>query len=157
MLFKQTRQGRFSKPFTMIKFRTMRAADVAKTEDNAPTTDHNDERVTSIGRLLRPLHLDELPQLWNIFTGHMSFVGPRPESIEIVEKVRQWTPVFEVRHMLRPGLTGLAQISQGKTDDAQDAIQRKLSFDLYYLKNYNILFDLWILLRTAFTLTKRAW
>lgn len=151
VLYRQSRQGRFSKQFTIIKFRTMHV------EDGAATTDQNDERITGMGRLLRPLHIDELPQLWNIFLGHMSFVGPRPESFEIVEKVREFVPVFEVRHMIRPGLTGLAQISQGKTDDSKQEIERKLSFDLYYLKNYSLFFDLWIMLRTFFTLARHAW
>ena len=145
--FKQRRQGRFSKPFNIIKFRTMYEQKAVAT-----ATKQGDDRITKIGHVLRPVHLDELPQLWNIFVGQMSFVGPRPEASEILEKVRDLVPLFEVRHMIRPGLTGLAQISQGKTADGKEEIERKLSFDLYYLKNYSIFFDLWIMLRMVLPL-----
>ena len=121
VFFKQRRQGRFSKPFNIIKFRTMYEQKAVAT-----ATKQGDDRITKIGHVLRPVHLDELPQLWNIFVGQMSFVGPRPEASEILEKVRDLVPLFEVRHMIRPGLTGLAQISQGKTADGKEEIERKL-------------------------------
>ncbi len=152
VFFVQVRQGRHSKPFRMIKFRSM-----TNTKGGNFATERNDARVTWVGKFLRPLHLDELPQLVNIIRGEMSFVGPRPESIEIVEKTRKELPIFEIRHMVRPGLTGWAQINQGKTQDGLDEVRTKLSYDLYYAKNYGLIFDLLIALRTVFVLTKKAW
>jgi lipopolysaccharide/colanic/teichoic acid biosynthesis glycosyltransferase len=116
-----------------------------------------DPRVTPVGAWLRRFHLDELPQLWNILIGDMSFVGPRPEAMEIVQKLRNVVPLFEVRHWVKPGLTGLAQITQGKTLDGSEESARKLSFDLYYIRHSSLAFDLWILLRTAFVLRSRTW
>lgn len=151
-LYTQIRQGRYSRPFRMIKFRSM-TADHQGHEATRP----GDLRVTAIGKLIRPLHFDELPQLLNILLGHMSFVGPRPEALQIVERTRVKLPIFEIRHMVRPGLTGLAQVSQGKTQDGLEEITEKLSFDLYYLRNYGLALDLLIALRTAFVLTRKTW
>jgi lipopolysaccharide/colanic/teichoic acid biosynthesis glycosyltransferase len=122
VLYIQTRQGRYSQPFRMIKFRTM-----TLDHNGSSATKRGDSRITSIGKLLRPLHLDELPQLINILKGEMSFVGPRPEAIEIANKTKAELPIFEIRHMVRPGLTGWAQINQGKTEDGFDEVRRKLS------------------------------
>jgi len=155
VLYTQVRQGRYSNSFRMVKFRTMkiREANSAGSDATAP----QDDRITGIGKMLRPLHIDELPQLWNILMGDMAFVGPRPEALSVVESTRKQLPVFEIRHMLRPGLTGWAQISQGKTMDGFDEVRRKLSFDLYYVKNYGLIFDVLIVLRTVFVLTKKNW
>jgi len=150
--YTQVRQGRYSRPFRMIKFRTMTLGHGGH-EATAP----GDQRITSVGKMLRPMHFDELPQLVNILLGHMSFVGPRPEALQIVERTREKLPIFEIRHMVRPGLTGLAQISQGKTQDGLEEITQKLSFDLYYLRNYGLALDLLIALRTAFVLTRKTW
>jgi lipopolysaccharide/colanic/teichoic acid biosynthesis glycosyltransferase len=106
---------------------------------------------------LRPLHLDELPQLWNIFIGDMSFVGPRPAMIDTIKEIRSQIPLFEIRQMIRPGLTGLAQISQGYSLDSKDELYEKLGFDLFYIRHYSLAFDLWIMVRTAFNLAKKAW
>lgn len=152
VFYVQVRQGRYSKNFRMIKFRSMVTG-----HKGSAATDRGDVRVTAIGKLLRPLHLDELPQLINILRGQMSFVGPRPEAIEIVNKTNAELPIFEIRHMVRPGLTGWAQISQGKTKDGLDEVRTKLSYDLYYAKNYGLVFDALIVLRTVFVLTKSAW
>lgn len=152
VFYVQTRQGRYSRPFQMIKFRTMIANHKGRS-----ATEVGDSRITGIGKLIRPLHLDELPQFWNILKGQMSFVGPRPEAIEIVNKTKVELPIFEIRHMVRPGLTGWAQINQGKTQDGIDEVRTKLSYDLYYAKNYGLVLDLLITLRTLFVLTKSAW
>lgn len=154
ILYSQVRQGRYSRPFRVLKFRSMR-------KDTTPGASHatarGDERITPAGRFLRPLHLDELPQIINILRGEMSFVGPRPEALPIVEKIQTQLPIYDIRHMIRPGLTGFAQINHGKTEDGLEEIMRKLSFDLYYLRNYSLTMDVLILLRTFFVLTKGTW
>jgi lipopolysaccharide/colanic/teichoic acid biosynthesis glycosyltransferase len=152
VFFVQERQGRHFRPFKMIKFRTMRT-DLT----GMAVTSQRDPRVTWIGRIIRPLHFDELPQLVNILLGDMSFVGPRPAMISLVKTLREKHPIFEIRQMLRPGLTGLAQISQGYSLDTEEEILKKLGYDLYYLKNYGVLFDLWIMVKTGFNLARGAW
>jgi lipopolysaccharide/colanic/teichoic acid biosynthesis glycosyltransferase len=147
----QERRGRFSRPFKMVKFRTMKA------EDGPLTTARSDSRITVAGKILRPLHLDELPQLWNILIGEMSFVGPRPEAKHIADLAREYSALYELRHMVRPGLSGLAQIRQGKTGADPDVLLMKLSYDLYYIKNHSLLLDLWIMFRTIFVLARKAW
>ncbi len=148
----QERRGRFFKNFRMYKFRSMRTDMTGQ-----HVTQQKDPRITWIGALLRPLHLDELPQLWNIFKGDMSFVGPRPAIFESIEELRAELPIYDIRHILRPGLTGLAQITQGHTGNSSEEIQEKLGFDLYYIRHYGISMDIWIVLRTLFTLSKKAW
>lgn len=152
-LFIQERQGQYGKPIRVIKFRTM----VALTRPNdPPSTRVSDPRITLLGRVLRPLHLDELPQLWNILKGEMSFVGPRPEVYSFTLNITKEVPIYRFRNLIRPGLTGLSQIGVGYTsDNAQDTL-KKLAYDLYYLKNYNLFLDTLVLLRTIFVLTKRA-
>ena len=152
VLYIQERRGRFSRSFRMLKFRTMDAH-----HQGPETTDQMDPRVTMVGKILRPLHLDELPQFFNIFVGDMSFVGPRPESRAIADMARGYSVLYELRHMVRPGLSGLAQIRQGKTGSEPDVILEKLSYDLYYIRNHSIPMDLWIMFRTIFVLAKRAW
>jgi exopolysaccharide biosynthesis polyprenyl glycosylphosphotransferase len=152
VFFVQERQGRHFRPFRMIKFRSMRTD-----SSGSRVTSKSDSRVTRIGALMRPPHFDELPQVWNILRGDMSFVGPRPAMIDTIREVRTRTPIFEIRQMLRPGLTGLAQISQGYSMDSDSELQEKLGFDLFYVRHYSLAFDLWIILRTAFNLAKKAW
>jgi lipopolysaccharide/colanic/teichoic acid biosynthesis glycosyltransferase len=152
VFYVQERRGRFSRNFKMIKFRTMEID-----HEGPETTEKTDPRITFVGKLLRPLHLDELPQLVNIFLGDMSFVGPRPESKAIADMARSYSVLYELRHMVRPGLSGLAQIKQGKTGADPEVILEKLSYDLYYIRNHSILLDLWIMFRTIFVLAKRAW
>lgn len=152
VLYTQKRQGRYSKPFLMIKFRTMVCS-----HQGSHATSLGDDRITWVGKFLRPLHFDELPQFWNILKGEMSFIGPRPEAFEIVEKTKSELPIFEIRHMVRPGLTGWAQINQGKTLDSLAEVRTKLSYDLYYAKNYGLVLDLLIAVRTIFVLCKSAW
>jgi exopolysaccharide biosynthesis polyprenyl glycosylphosphotransferase len=149
----QKRMGRFGPEFKLAKFRTM----CDNAESQSYVTGRKDKRITRFGNFLRVLHIDELPQLWNILAGHMSLVGPRPQPTQMVEDISHSVPLFKLRHMLRPGLTGLAQISQGKTTDESQEMMQKLSFDLYYVKNFNIFLDLWILSRTLFRLVQSTW
>jgi len=152
-LFVQERQGRFLRPFRIYKFRTMRTECGG---DNPPSTRVEDPRVTRLGRWIRPLHLDELPQLFNILKGEMSFVGPRPEALEFVRRIRGQVPIYEMRHLLRPGLTGHSQIRLGYSLDNEEDTWRKLSYDFYYLKNYSVAFDFLIMIRTVFFLTSKS-
>ena len=107
----------------------------------------NDPRVTRVGRFLRLTHIDEIPQIWNIFKGDMSLVGPRPERPEFVEILEQQVPYYSVRHTVKPGMTGWAQINYQYGASTEDAIN-KLEYDLYYIKNMSLFLDLKILLRT---------
>jgi exopolysaccharide biosynthesis polyprenyl glycosylphosphotransferase len=152
-IFTQERQGRFLRPFRIYKFRTMF---LSVDGDNPPSTRVGDPRVTRLGRWIRPLHLDELPQLFNILKGEMSFVGPRPEALEFVRRIRDKVPIYEMRHLLRPGLTGHSQIRLGYSLDNEEDTWRKLSYDFYYLKNYSFALDFLILIRTVFFLTSKA-
>jgi len=146
----QTRCGQFGRPFKIYKFRSMT---VDAEANGAVWAARNDPRVTPVGYLLRKTRLDELPQLWNVLKGDMSFVGPRPERPELVKEIEKEVPFFSFRHWVRPGLTGLAQIryQYGATiDDARE----KLKYDLYYVKNWSILLDIQIILRTLVTVMK---
>jgi exopolysaccharide biosynthesis polyprenyl glycosylphosphotransferase len=150
VLYKQERVGQFFHPFTMYKFRTMFIND--NTEQSF--TEENDPRVTWIGRLIRPLHLDELPQLWNILKGDMSLIGPRPEAYYFARKISAELPHYKFRYMIRPGLSGLAQIKLGYIMDNIEGTKKKLSYDLYYVFCRNIFKDIEITLQTLFHLAK---
>lgn len=144
VLYSQTRVGQGGHPFTLYKFRTMHGdAESAGTTWAAP----DDPRVTRIGRLLRRLRLDELPQLWNIIKGNMSVVGPRPERPEFVGPLTALIPFYDERHLIKPGLTGWAQINYPYGSSIADT-RRKLQLDLYYVKHTSLELDLIILLRT---------
>ncbi|RMF79009.1 MAG: sugar transferase [Planctomycetota bacterium] len=143
-LYRQTRVGRNGRLFQILKFRTMRHDAEA---DGARWARRNDDRVTRLGRFLRRSRIDELPQLWNILRGEMSIVGPRPERPEFVEQLAQQIPHYRQRHLIKPGLTGWAQIHYGYGDSITDA-RRKLCYDLYYLKHRSIDFDFAIIIRT---------
>jgi lipopolysaccharide/colanic/teichoic acid biosynthesis glycosyltransferase len=153
MLFVQERQGRFFQPFRMLKFRTMRDTDSAVA---AGFTRVDDDRVTSVGRFLRRFHLDELPQLINVVRGEMSLVGPRPETVEFARQMDTELPLYELRYVVRPGLTGHAQLKQGYAMDTVLETELKLAYDLYYLCNYSMRLDLQIMLRTVFFLARGA-
>jgi exopolysaccharide biosynthesis polyprenyl glycosylphosphotransferase len=144
ILYKQARVGLHGRPFNIYKFRTMR---VDAEQDGARWAQKNDGRVTRIGRLLRRSRLDELPQLWNILRGDMSLVGPRPERLEFVQKLSELIPHYRQRHLIKPGLTGWAQIRYGYGASVEDA-HRKLCYDLYYLKHRSIDLDTAIIIRT---------
>ncbi len=143
--FSQRRVGKNEKEFTIWKFRTMRE----DAEKNGPQWANyfNDSRVTLLGDILRKSHLDELPQLYNIIKGELSFVGPRPERPEFVEKLRRELPYYDLRHLTKPGITGWAQINYRYAASSTDAYQ-KLQYDIYYLKNNSLILDLVIVVRT---------
>ena len=114
----------------------------------------DDPRITSVGRLLRKSRLDEIPQLWNVLVGDMSFVGPRPERPEFVSELTEQIPFYGQRHIIRPGLTGWAQVRYSYGASAEDAMQ-KLQYDLYYIKNMSVALDMLIILRTIKTVVLR--
>ncbi|PIR89045.1 MAG: hypothetical protein COU07_03055 [Candidatus Harrisonbacteria bacterium CG10_big_fil_rev_8_21_14_0_10_40_38] len=142
--FTQTRIGKHGRKFTLWKFRTM----PIDAEQNGPAwSGPNDRRPTKIGKILRQTHLDELPQLWNILKGDLSLVGPRPERPEFTEVLSKEIPFFELRNLVRPGLTGWAQINYRYGSSTSDSY-KKLEYDIFYLKNRSIMLDLIILVRT---------
>jgi exopolysaccharide biosynthesis polyprenyl glycosylphosphotransferase len=147
VLFRQVRVGKDGRSFTLVKFRTMRE-DAER--DGPQWSVRNDDRVTRVGRVLRHTHLDELPQLWNIIRGDMSFVGPRPERPEFVSQLEEQIPYYSLRHLVRPGVSGWAQINYRYGASVDDAA-RKLAYDLYYIKRRGHLLDLKIGLKTAAT------
>lgn len=152
IIFVQVRQGRFYQPFRIFKFRSMRQeADVAD-----GFTRLGDDRVTKVGRVLRRTRLDELPQLWNVLRGEMSLVGPRPEAIEFALRMHKELPLYELRYLVRPGLTGHDQMMHGYAMDNAEDTRVRLSYDLYYLCNYTLRMDLRIILRTILFLTSGA-
>ena len=145
VFYKQVRVGRNNKNFTIYKFRSMRVD--AESDGRARWAQKHDARITRVGALIRKGRLDELPQIFNILKGDMSFVGPRPERPAFVEQLQGQYPYYRERHRMRPGLTGWAQISYQYGNSTEDAY-RKLEFDLYYVKNYSIFLDLLIILHT---------
>ena len=144
IIYRQKRVGLNNKSFSLFKFRTMRT-DAEKF--GAQWASKNDLRITPIGRFLRLTHLDELPQLYNIFKGDLSFVGPRPERPEFVEKLKEQIPYYEIRHIIKPGLTGWAQINYRYGASLEDAYE-KSEYDIFYLKNRSLILDLLIILKT---------
>lgn len=132
VFFKQLRVGNREKPFMLYKFRTMRQDAEAGT--GAIWSSKDDPRITKLGKFLRNSRIDELPQLYNVLIGNMSFVGPRPERPEFVEKLKQVIPYYSKRHFIKPGLTGWAQVRYSYGSSVEDAIE-KLRYDLYYIKN----------------------
>ncbi|MES1254507.1 MAG: TIGR03013 family XrtA/PEP-CTERM system glycosyltransferase, partial [Acidobacteriota bacterium] len=151
-LYHQERIGLNGRIFTVHKFRTMRQDAEAGT--GPVWAQKNDARVTSLGRLLRRTRLDELPQLWNVLRGDMSFVGPRPERPAFVEQLTASIPFYGQRHVVKPGITGWAQIRYTYGASVEDAIE-KLQYDLYYIKNLSIALDLVIVLETIKTVVRR--
>ena len=146
ILFSQVRVGRNSQPFTIYKFRSMNVA--AEEDGVARWAAKNDVRITRVGSIIRKVRLDELPQIFNVLRGEMSFVGPRPERPEFVSQLEESIPYFRERHRVKPGLTGWAQIRYQYGSSERDAFE-KLQYDLYYVKNHGIFLDLLILLTTA--------
>jgi lipopolysaccharide/colanic/teichoic acid biosynthesis glycosyltransferase len=145
-VYTQTRLGRFGRPFTIYKLRTM-CAD-AESLTGARWSLPGDPRITPLGKVLRALHIDELPQLWNILRGDMSLVGPRPERPEIAVTLRKHIPGYDRRLAVKPGLTGLAQIHL-PPDETITSVKRKQKYDLAYVRNVGVLTDLRILGCTA--------
>jgi len=145
-IFRQQRVGLGGKPFTVLKFRSM-VVD-AEQKSGAVYATANDPRITPFGRFLRRTRIDELPQLFNILAGQMSFVGPRPERPEFVDKLSAEIPFYNERHSVKPGLTGWAQIQFSYAASAQES-RHKLEFDLYYIRHASLFLDLMIILQTA--------
>ena len=152
-LYSQTRVGRNGVPFTIYKFRSMRVD--AEATSGAVWSTQNDPRVTTVGRFLRRTRLDELPQLWNVLRGDMSFVGPRPERPEFVAELARQIPYYGQRHAVRPGVTGWAQVRYTYGASVEDALE-KLQYDLFYAKHMSAAFDLYIVLETVKTVLVRA-
>lgn len=144
-LFQQARVGRGGKVYTLFKFRSMR---VDAEANGAVWAQEKDPRATALGSFLRKSHLDELPQFFNVLRGDMSLVGPRPERPEFVAELREQIPYYDLRHIVRPGVTGWAQISYPYGASVEDA-QAKLEYDLYYIRHKDLLWDLRIILRTV--------
>jgi sugar transferase (PEP-CTERM system associated) len=143
--FRQRRVGLFGETFDVIKLRSM-TSDAEK--DGAKWAEENDPRVTRIGKLIRKVRIDELPQTWSVLKGQMSFVGPRPEVPTFVDDLEQQLPFYAERHMVKPGITGWAQINYPYGASIEDS-RKKLEYDLYYAKNYTPFLDLVILLQTV--------
>ena len=147
-LFHQSRTGFHGEPFTIYKFRSMR--NDAETPGKAQWATEDDPRITRVGRLIRKLRIDELPQLINVIRGDMSFVGPRPERPEFDADLKEQLPFYMFRYLVKPGITGWAQVNYGYGASVEDALE-KLKYDLYYVKNSSFLLDAEILLKTAAT------
>jgi len=152
IFFCQTRTGQDGKNFTAVKFRTMYRDSERKGPQWASA---NDPRITRVGRFLRKLRIDEIPQLWNILIGEMSFVGPRPERPEFINELIKTIPFYRERLLVKPGLTGWAQINFSYASSVEDSL-KKLQYDLYYIKNRSFFLDLGIILKTINTILKGA-
>ncbi|MFV1962314.1 MAG: exopolysaccharide biosynthesis polyprenyl glycosylphosphotransferase, partial [Acidimicrobiia bacterium] len=147
ILYRQARVGRHGKHFTLTKFRTM----VKNAEEAGPQfTLHDDPRITRTGRFLRKSRLDEIPQLWNVLRGELSLIGPRPERPVFVEEFSREIPFYEARHLIRPGVTGWAQVNYGYADDQAETID-KLTYDLFYIKHSSFWLDLHIVGKSIWT------
>jgi Undecaprenyl-phosphate glucose phosphotransferase len=146
VIFKQERVGLHNKPFYMYKFRSMEQQSPGREQKG--WTVKNDPRVTAVGKVLRRTSMDELPQLFNILKGDMSLVGPRPERPQFVEKFREEIPRYMVKHQVRPGLTGWAQVNGLRGDTS---ILKRIEYDIYYIENWTVGFDLKIIFLTFFT------
>lgn len=148
VLYTQTRVGKNGRLFHVVKFRTMR--EDAEAASGPKWAVDNDPRVTRVGKFLRPLRLDDLPQLWSVLKGDMAMVGPRPERPEFVEALSKEIPYYSVRQIVRPGFTGWAQVKYKHINTVEDA-QEELQYDLFYLKNASIGLDLLIMFQTIKT------
>lgn len=145
-IFKQERIGRFGRPFNIYKFRSMRLD--AEKMGPALYKGGKDNRLTKVGRFLRVHHLDELPQLFNVFNGSMSFVGPRPERQFFIDQILERDPRYRFLYQIRPGVTSYATLYNGYTDTI-DKMLKRLEYDLYYLSHRSWIFDLKIMVKTV--------
>jgi lipopolysaccharide/colanic/teichoic acid biosynthesis glycosyltransferase len=151
-IFKQERIGLDGDPFTMYKFRTMKL----DAEEQGPSFARKDDRrLIRGGKLLRKSRLDEIPQLWNVLKGDMSLVGPRAEQVPFVRAFRQQIPFYDHRHLVRPGITGWAQVNYGYADDHADTVE-KLTYDLYYIKHMSPVMDVRVLWKSVWTVLTGA-
>jgi lipopolysaccharide/colanic/teichoic acid biosynthesis glycosyltransferase len=146
VFYSQTRLGRYGRSYTMYKIRSM--SHNCEKQSGPRWSTAGDPRVTPIGRLLRRTHVDELPQLWNVLRGEMSLIGPRPERPEFVPQLEQALPYYRSRLLVRPGVTGLAQV-QLPPDTDLASVRRKIAYDLYYVRRCSLWLDLQLLLATA--------
>lgn len=151
-IYSQVRLGLHNQPFRIFKFRTMRMDAEA---GGAQWAKQNDDRATSFGRFMRLTRIDEVPQFWNILRGEMSFIGPRPERPELIEAIEKEIPYYRYRHLIKPGLTGWAQINYPYGASIEDARQ-KLSYDLYYMKYSSVTREIHIVLRTIVAMIRGA-
>ncbi len=154
VLLRQNRVGEHGEIFTMYKLRTMRVD--AEASGVAVWASKNDPRVTEAGRLMRRLRLDELPQVWNIIRGDMSLVGPRPERPEFIDELLEAVPFWDRRHLVKPGITGWAQVNRGYTADSEGSLE-KLSYDLWYIRHRSLTVDLTICVRTLGAVLHGEW
>ncbi len=145
LFFAQERVGLHNKPFKMYKFRSMRMQ--TEEEEKKSWTTENDPRVTRVGKIIRRTSIDEMPQFWNILRGDMSLVGPRPERPQFVERFRDEIPHYMIKHQVRPGLTGWAQVNGLRGDTS---IEKRIEYDLYYIENWTLTFDIKIIFMTIF-------
>jgi len=148
VFYQQERVGEDGEVFRLLKFRSMRV----NAEENGPVwAEAKDSRITRVGKAIRKLRLDEIPQMINVLKGEMSFVGPRPERFFFTEQLRRVIPFYSQRHSIKPGITGWAQISYSYGSTKEDSLE-KLKYDLYYVKHMSLLFDLMIILETIKTI-----
>ena len=151
VIFRQERIGYKGKAFNIFKFRTMRVD--SESSGKPQLAAKGDARLTKVGRFLREHHLDELPQLWNVFIGDMSFVGPRPERQYYIDKIRERNPDYDYLYLMRPGLTSMATIYNGYTDTLEKMLTR-LDMDLEYLRKRSLFLDLKIIVTTVLYILK---
>ncbi|PZN26149.1 MAG: sugar transferase, partial [Proteobacteria bacterium] len=145
IFYRQVRVGQYGRPFELLKFRSMR---VDAENDGPRWAEKNDSRITPVGSFIRMTRIDELPQILNVLRGEMSFVGPRPERPEFVAQLNERIPYYRERHIIKPGITGWAQLCYPYGSSEQDALE-KLQYDLFYVKNHSLLFYLAILVQTV--------
>ncbi|MEW5943482.1 MAG: sugar transferase [Pseudomonadota bacterium] len=146
MLYRQERVGQEGKTFSIYKFRSMRTD--AEMDGTPRWASANDDRTTRVGRIIRKLRIDELPQMFNVFKGEMSFVGPRPERPFFVRELTARIPFYAARHSIKPGITGWAQVRYAYGASVDDTVE-KLQYDLYYVKNHTLFLDILILIDTV--------
>jgi len=150
-LFRQRRLGLAGKPITVFKFRTMQVHDAGEDERGAAMTGHEDDRITRVGAFLRRTRIDELPQIINILKGEMSWIGPRPEALVLSSWYVGEIPFYRYHHVVRPGISGWAQVNQGHVAGV-DEVHQKLQYDFFYIKYFSPWLDLLILFRTVKTM-----
>lgn len=151
VLFRQERMGYQGHPFRVVKFRTMAERPVGEDERSAAITRSDDDRITKLGRFLRRSRIDELPQIVNVLRGEMSWIGPRPEALSLSQWYERELPFYAYRHIVRPGITGWAQVNQGHVAELDD-VHVKLHYDFYYIKHFSAWLDILIVLRTIATM-----
>ena len=152
IIFKQERIGYNGKPFMMYKFRSMKVQD--EEEEKSQWTTQDDPRKTRVGSFIRKMSIDELPQFFNVLKREMSVVGPRPERPYFVEQFKKTIPKYMVKHQVRPGLTGLAQVNgyRGNT-----SIEKRIEYDIRYVENWSLVLDIQIMLKTIFKRDENAY